>query len=97
MAEKTERTDTTPQRLASTVGRYLGEQIAVMCARYQYRGILSEIHEDHLVLAKARSVEVSGRSSLAAPETEDIIGSSIVISYAAIEIVYQPNWAFAPL
>jgi hypothetical protein len=33
----------------------------------------------------------------AAPSTEDVIGSTIIISLDAIELFYQPNWVNAPL
>lgn len=84
-------------KLANSCEKYKGQQIAVLCARYQYRGVLAEVNEDHLILANATAVEVSGPARRDTPETEDAILSSIIISYGAIEIVYQPLWALAPL
>ena len=52
---------------------------------------------DDRARAQARAVESSGASSQERPSNEDVIGSSIVISLNAIEIIYQPNWCFAPL
>lgn len=83
--------------MASIIKDYIGEPVAVLCARYNYRGVLSKVTEDCLVLAQARAVETSGQSSNAVPDTEDVIGSSVVISLGAVELVYQPNWVFAPL
>ena len=76
---------------------YVGQPLAVLCARFNYRGVLSTVGEDFLVLAQARAVESSGASSQDRPSNEDPIGSSVVISLNAVELVYQPNWCFAPL
>jgi len=74
-----------------------GQQVAVLAARYQYRGVLSEVTSDRITLANACAVETSGPSSGDVPNTEDPIGGSVHISMNAIEIVYQPNWVHAPL
>jgi len=76
---------------------YIGQPLAILCARFNYRGILSVVGEDFVVLAKARAVESSGASSQERPSNEDNIGSSIIISLNAVEIFYQPVWAFASL
>jgi small nuclear ribonucleoprotein (snRNP)-like protein len=80
-----------------TADKFRGQKVAVICARYQYRGILSSVDEDHLVLANATAIETSGPCSAAAPQTEDNIGGAVVIKTDAIEILYQPNWVHAPL
>jgi hypothetical protein len=77
--------------------KFVGQKVAVLCARYQYRGILSEVGTDYLVLAMSTSVERSGISQAVRPEQEDVIGSSIIIKTDAIELFYQPNWVNAPL
>ena len=77
--------------------QYIGQKVAVMAARYQYRGVLSEVGEDYIVLSNACSVETSGRSSADRVEVEDAIGGSITIMNGAIELLYQPNWSKAPL
>ena len=74
-----------------------GQKVAVLCARYQYRGVLSEVHNDHIILANATAVEISGPSNTEAPQTEDPIGGSVVIKTDAIEILYQPKWSQAPI
>jgi hypothetical protein len=76
---------------------YIGQPIAVLCARFNYRGILSKVTDDCLVLAQARAVESSGASSSDRPNSEDPIGSSVIISLNAVELIYQPNWVFANL
>ncbi len=90
-----EKTKATTMREA--LNGYVGQPLAVLCARFNYRGILSTVGEDFLVLAQARAVESSGASSQERPSNEDPIGSSVVISLNAVELIYQPNWAFAPL
>lgn len=86
---------------AETIGdamkAYVGQPLAILCARFNYRGILSKVGEDFCVLAQARAVESSGASNQERPSNEDPIGSSVIISLNAVELVYQPNWAFAEL
>jgi hypothetical protein len=74
-----------------------GQKVAVLAARYQYRGILSEFSDERITLADACAVENSGASNSERPETEDPISGSVHISTNAIEIVYQPKWVHAPL
>lgn len=76
---------------------YVGQNVAVIAARYQYRGILSKVYDDCLVIANALAVEVSGPASGERATTEDKIGGSVTIKNDAIEILYQPKWCFAPL
>jgi hypothetical protein len=83
--------------MRDALAAYLGQHLAVLCARFNYRGILSAVGNDFLVLAQARAVESSGDSAQERPSNEDPIGSSVVISLNAVELVYQPNWCFAPL
>jgi len=83
--------------LKESLTQFIGQPIAILCARFNYRGILSSVGEDHIVLAQARAVESSGASSQERPSNEDPIGSSIIISTNAIELVYFPNWIYASL
>ena len=76
---------------------YIGQPLAILCARFNYRGILSVVGEDFVVLAKARAVESSGASSQERPSNEDPIGSSVIISLNAVELIYQPAWCFSSL
>lgn len=88
---------TKAESMKDVLRAYVGQPLAVLCARFNYRGVLSTVGEDFLVLAQARAVESSGASSQDRPSNEDPIGSSVVISLNAVELVYQPNWCFAPL
>lgn len=89
--------NSTGANMAMIMQDYIGQPVAVLCARFNYRGILSKITDDCLVLAQARAVESSGASSSERPNSEDPIGSSVIISLNAVELVYQPNWVFHTL
>ena len=71
-----------------------GQPVAVMCARYWYRGILSHVEKDAIVLTNPRAVESTGPSSGNAPQHEDPIPSDLIISLNAVEIVCQPAWVW---
>jgi hypothetical protein len=88
---------TKAQTMKDALQAYVGQPLAILCARFNYRGILSTVGEDFVVLAQARAVESSGASSQERPSNEDPIGSSVVISLNAVELIYQPNWCMAPL
>lgn len=79
------------------LSKKVGEKIAVLCTRYNYRGVLSGIGDNFLILADACAVERSGPCSGDKPVTEDAIQGSIFIKFDAIEIIFQPNWVNAPL
>lgn len=81
----------------SYMRKFVGQNVAVIAARYQYRGILTWVGEDALALANATAVESSGATQNVKPEREDPIGSTIMISTDAIELFYQPQWVFFPL
>ncbi len=103
MAKKTVGTDlvavekTKATVMKDALNMYVGQPLAVLCARFNYRGILSVVGDDFLVLAQARAVESSGASSQERPSNEDPIGSSVIISLNAVELIYQPRWCMAPL
>lgn len=88
---------TKAQTMKDALQAYIGQPLAILCARFNYRGILSTVGEDFCVLAQARAVESSGASSQERPSNEDPIGSSVVISLNAVELIYQPNWCMASL
>ena len=76
---------------------FLGQKVAVLCVRFQYRGIVSVVTPECLILSQATAVEDSGESMRETPEREDPIGGDICIKLDAIEIFYQPRWANAVL
>lgn len=85
------------ENMASLMKEYIGQPVAILCARFNYRGILSKVTDDSVVLAQARAVESSGASNSERPNSEDPIGSSVIISLNAVELIYQPAWSFSPL
>lgn len=85
------------EKMRDSLKNFVGQPIAILCARFNYRGILSHVGDDHLVLAQARAVESSGASNQERPTNEDVIGCSIFISLNAVELVYWPRWVYASL
>jgi len=87
----------TGENMAKVMMDYIGQPVAILCARFNYRGILSKVTDDCVVLAQARAVESSGASNSERPNSEDPIGSSVIISLNAVELIYQPTWVFSSL
>lgn len=83
--------------LSTHLNMLVGQPVAIMCARYNYRGIVAEVGDDHVVLSNASMVEISGRNSNDKPDTEDPFFGSVAISLFAVEQVSQPNWVHAPI
>jgi len=81
----------------SAAEQYKGQKCAVLCARYQYRGVLVNVNPECMVLADATAVEVSGQTNSDQPQTEDAISGAVTIKNDAVEIIYQPQWCFAAL
>ena len=79
------------------VRRLIGQKVAVICTRYQYRGILSTVASDGLELLNSAAVEVAGPSDANRPTLEDPIRSLLVIMMSSVELIYQPHWVHAPL
>lgn len=98
-----ERVDITCKEVAtrSTMGEvlqaYVGQRVAIICARFNYMGVVSSVGSDHVILANAYAIEESGSSSGERPITADCITSSVVISLGAVEIIMQPRWCFADM
>jgi hypothetical protein len=85
--------------LAENLSRFIGSNIYVVCARYAYRGVLSEVTDDGqaMVLSNVAAVQQSGSAQGEAPISEDPIGGSMVIMTGAIESISQPNFVNAPI
>ena len=80
------------QNISKYLEQFLNKPIAILCMRYWYRGILSEVGEDYALLSQCRAVEQTGPASAATPEHEDPIPSDVAIKLMAVEIVCQPGW-----
>lgn len=76
---------------------YLGQPLAVLCARYWYRGIVQEAGKDYITLSHVRAVEVTGPAAADTPQTEDPVPSDMTISIGAIEQFCQPLWVWHEL
>ena len=83
------------ETLMEQAQKYMGQPLAVWCARYLYRGIVTKVGADFLTLSDPRAVEVSGRASASTPDTEDVIPSDLTISAGAIEQFCQPAWVWS--
>ena len=73
---------------------YLNQPLAILCARYWYRGIVSQVGSDFIVLSYPRAVEVTGPSRGSKPQTEDPIPSDLMITIGSIEQICQPFWCW---
>ena len=73
------------------------EKIAILCRRFQYRGILKAVHEDYLVLDPGMCVEISGMPNEDKPVAEVHIPEGIVLPTMGVEIIHQCKWSQAPL
>ncbi len=76
---------------------YTGQPLAILCARYWYRGIVAEAGTDYVILSHVRAVEVTGPAAEPRPQTEDPIPSDMVIAVGAIEQFCQPYWVWHEL
>ena len=79
---------------AEQLESYVGQPVAVLCMRYWYRGILSVVGEDFIVLDDSKAVETTGRASNETVEVEDPIPGQLLLKTMAVEIVCQPNWVW---
>jgi hypothetical protein len=73
----------------------IGEPVAILCARYWYRGIVSDVNDSYVVLVNPFMVTETGAFTINRPRREDALPSDVAISYGAIEVVEQPTWCFA--
>jgi hypothetical protein len=86
---------TTDQTIGDVITeKYMGLPLAILCARYWYRGIVSETGRDYITLSHVRAVEVTGPASSPTPTTEDPVPSDLTISTGAIEQFCQPLWVW---
>ena len=80
--------------ISDALAEYKDQPLAILCARYWYRGMLREIGEDFVKLSDVRAVEVTGAASSLVPQTEDQVPSDMIISVGAIEQVCQTAWVW---
>lgn len=80
------------RKIADKLTEYINRPLAILCARYWYRGIVDEVGDDFLVLRDPRVVEVSGPATAEATVNEDVVPSEMLISFWAIEMISRPGW-----
>lgn len=84
-----------PETLADVIAEeYMDQPLAILCARYWYRGIVKAAGKDYITLSHVRAVEVTGPAASAVPQTEDPVPSDLTISTGAIEQFCQPLWVW---
>ena len=74
--------------------QYLGQPIAILAVRHWYRGILTKLEDEHLVISNGFGVELTGDLAGTVPRKEEALTSDAMISLMSVEMVYQPVWAF---
>ena len=86
----------TPTGFKEFLTKLQGDKAYLVCARYAYRGIVSEVGWDSLTLANAMAVQETGSPLNKKPVREDPVGLAI-ITFDSIESVTQPPFCMAPL
>ena len=71
-----------------------GEAIMISCVKFCFRGIVSEVGEDHVILTQSYNVFETGNLTAINPAREEPILGDNCIMYDAIENVFQPVMAF---
>lgn len=84
------------QGMSHLLGKYrrADQPVAIVCARFVYRGRVAVIGDNHVVLKDAMLVMSTGSSSSSKPAAEEPAGCEVAIMFSSIEMVFQPNWAF---
>jgi hypothetical protein len=89
MRSKRTRTERT---MADRIADFTGKPVAILCARYWYRGVVEEVGKDFVTLSNVRAVEVTGPAGGQRPATEDEVPSDMSISLWAVEQFCRPGW-----
>jgi len=77
------------------VSKFMNQPVAILCPRYTYSGIVSEIIEDYgIVLSNAFAIEQTGAPTNEMPSIYTSIPSDGFIAFEAIEFIFQPVWCF---
>lgn len=82
------------KRLCDKIATFMNKPLAILCARYWYRGIVVDVGTDYATLGCVRAVEVTGPAATATPQTEDTVPSEMTISLQAVEQICQPLWVW---
>lgn len=74
--------------------KYRGQPIAIMCIRYWYRGIVSEVSDTHVILSNAHAVDRTGASTNEKAAREEALPSDWLVTYQSIESAGFPTWCY---
>lgn len=80
--------------------KYQGQQIVVLCSRFTYWGVMSEVYggsEPFMIMSQAVAVEQSGKCDSDRPEHFDPINGDLTVFLNSVEIMFQPRWSQGPL
>lgn len=87
--------DMTQDIWAEYLSARVGQRIAVLCARYWYRGTLAAVNHEAILVTDGYAVEETGSATAAAPVQEDKIPGDFLLRVDFVEFVGQPTWADA--
>lgn len=99
------------QSFKSLLHTMVGQRVFVIATRYAYRGMVSDVGEDWVLLSPAMAVEQMGDAMRQFPAQENEIsgctdpiglkvnhpGSCVLIPFSSIDMVFQPRMCHAPL
>lgn len=78
----------------SYLGSKMGEAVYLFCVRLAYRGIVSEVREDGVILGSPFMIFDCDSYTTEKVKEEYPIPSDLYVMYDAIEKISQPTWAF---
>lgn len=71
----------------------VGQRVAILCARYWYRGTIAAVNHEVVRLTDGYAVEETGSATRETPVQEDQIPGDFLIRVDFVEFVGQPTWA----
>jgi hypothetical protein len=74
------------------ISEKIGQNVAIICNKWQYRGVLVADQYNRILLENSSCVGVSGATNRESPISEKKLKFPIYIEKRVIEIFYQPNW-----
>jgi len=69
--------------------QYAQQRVLLICARYQYRGIVTGAGSDWIELSEVAAIEEMGPAGGKAPKQADPIPGKVIIQTAFVEFVGQ--------
>jgi len=72
----------------------LNEPVGIVCMRYTYRGIVTEVGDDCVILKNAYCIDQNALATDEKPRREELYPADIVIPTETIAHLSQPTWCF---